>query len=172
MLNFFPSSILCSTQWELATLVRSAVEANGVLSCGQAVGQQALVVQLLSTWGPVMIRLGCGWQISALLSTMKRYIHPSSSLSVQASITSWISTPTSLRDGWGIRRQQWPLTVLHSFMSTVLLCLFADAWHLGNCKPSQSSSCCSLQERLMGSFNVCIKLPMKSGTSVCCGNSA
>lgn len=42
-------------------LVRSAEEANGVLSCGQAVGQEALVVQLLHTCAPAGIRWGVRW---------------------------------------------------------------------------------------------------------------
>lgn len=35
-----------------ATLIRSAPEANGVLSSGQALGQEALVVQLFRTCAP------------------------------------------------------------------------------------------------------------------------
>lgn len=40
---------------DLTTLVTSAVEANDVLSCGQAVGQRFLVVQLHHTWGPAVM---------------------------------------------------------------------------------------------------------------------
>lgn len=36
----------------VATLIRSAAEVNGVLSSGQALGQEALVVQLFHTCAP------------------------------------------------------------------------------------------------------------------------
>lgn len=118
--------------------------------------------QLLSTWVPAMIRLGCGRQISA---------HPSLITSIYPDLHHLMSHHPPVTEGWlWISRQLWPLAVLHPFMSTVLLCLFTDAWHLRNCKPNQSSSP-RLQELLMGvsDLNVCIKLSRKS---VCCGNPA
>lgn len=56
---------------------RSAAEANSVLSCGRAVGQKALVIQLHHTCDQGGLTWGCGWRISAVHFTIRRYNHPS-----------------------------------------------------------------------------------------------
>lgn len=60
-------------------LVRTAAEANSILSYGQAEGQEAPVVQLLYTCDPMGITWGCRWRLSVLHSIMK-IISPNSQI--------------------------------------------------------------------------------------------
>lgn len=85
----FPYSknqLLYLSEWTVDSEVpscRSATEANSVLSCGQAMGQEALVIQLRHTCDQGGLTWGCGWRISAVHFTIRRYNHPSLSPSLR-----------------------------------------------------------------------------------------
>lgn len=134
---------------EGAALVRSAAQANGVLSCGQAVGQEAF--RWISCSAPEVQQGGGGRsQHSSPLwrgTIIPHQLHLSNLLNALP------SKQPSLR-GQRINRQQWPLAVLHSFLSTVsfVFSLMPDIWGIANQRSPSSYSW--LQEHEMGDLGV------------------
>lgn len=110
---------------------RSPVEANSVLSCGQAVGQEALVIQLRHICDQGGLTRECGWRISAVHFTIRRYNHPSLSPSFRPneSILDPLRETADQVTGMTIST----LSFIHLCQLFVfVVSLMSDIWGIGN----------------------------------------